>query len=105
MRDVSAHQRACAPGPAAPRSRQMRPLPGVSDPDVEAMSEVALELGAQHLLRRRLDVVLDALELEALRVAVVDRVARAVVVVPRLSDRADAHDVLATLLELEVHRG
>ena len=64
-----------------------------SDADEEAVREVALELGAQHLVGRGLDVVLDALELEALRVAVVDRVARAVVVVARLADRADADDV------------
>ena len=75
-----------------------------SDADEEAVREVALELGAQDLLGGGLDVVLDALELEALRVGVVDRVARAVVVVARLADRADADDVLAVRLELEVDR-
>jgi hypothetical protein len=64
------------------------------DADEEAVAEVALELAVEDLLRRRLDVVLDPLEVELLRVGVVDRVARAVVVVARLADAADAHDVL-----------
>jgi hypothetical protein len=69
------------------------------------VGEVALELHAQHLLGRRLDVVLDALELEALRLGVEERVAGAVVVVARLAHRADAHDVLAVGLEHEVFFG
>jgi hypothetical protein len=54
---------------------------------------------------RGLDVVLDALELEALRVGVVDGEARAVVVVAGLPHAADRHDVLAVGLEVEVGGG
>jgi hypothetical protein len=67
--------------------------------------EVPFEPSAQDLVGRELDVVLDALELEALGVAVVHGVARAVVEVARLPDRAHAHDVLLVGLELEVDRG
>src|SRR5687767_14080441 len=66
------------------------------------MSEVPLELGSKHLIGCRLDVVFDALELETLLVRVVEGVTRPVVVIPRLTDRADAHDVLAVRLEVEV---
>src|SRR5690348_160949 len=71
------------------------------DADIQAVSEVALELGFQDLLGCALDVVLDALEVEALLVGIVDRVARAVVVVAGLADRADAHDVATIRVELE----
>src|SRR5580658_5591034 len=67
------------------------------------MREVPLEACAEHLVRGELDVVLDALELELLLVRVVDRVARAVVEVAGLADRADRDDVLLVRLELEIH--
>src|SRR5690349_2136931 len=62
--------------------------------DEEAVAEVPLELALEDLHRRRLDVVLDALEVELAALGVENGVARAVVVIARLPDRADAHDVL-----------
>ena len=58
----------------------------------QAVAEVALEVGREDLLRRAVDVVGDALELEGALLGVVDRVARAVVVVAGLADRADRDD-------------
>ena len=54
--------------------------------DVEAMRKVALEVGAQHLLGRGFDIVLDALELEAPFLGVEHGVAGAVVVIAWLTD-------------------
>src|SRR5262245_21953588 len=68
------------------------------------MAEVALELALEDLHRGRFDVVFDALELELASLRVVDGVARAVVVVARLTDRADAHDVLPSVAQRELAR-
>src|SRR5260370_20589127 len=68
------------------------------------MGEVAFEARAQHFVSRQLDVVLDTLELEALLARVVHRVARTIVEVARLADRADTDDVLPVRLEAEVRR-
>ena len=68
------------------------------------MPEVRFEIGAEDLLRRRLDVVVDALELELLLVGVEQRVAGARIVIARLSDRADADDVLPAGPQLEAVR-
>src|SRR6185369_9826045 len=72
--------------------------------DEQAVGEVAFEFGAQDFVGGGLDVVLDAFELEALLVGVVQRVAGAVVVVARLADGADADDVFAIGLQFEVDR-
>src|SRR5215471_11646393 len=75
------------------------------DADEEAVREVSLELGAEDLVGRRLDVVLDALELETFRLAIVERVAGAVVVIARLADGAHADHVPPVGLQVEVRYG
>src|SRR5262249_50059534 len=72
-----------------------------SDSDEEAVAEVRLEGGAEDLLGRRLDVVVDALELEQARLGGEDRVARARVVVARLAAAPDADDVAPAVAQLE----
>src|SRR5262245_31042913 len=69
------------------------------------MGEIALETRTEDFVGGKLDVVLDAFELEALLLRVVNGVARAVVEVARLPDRADRHDVLLVGREIEVDGG
>src|SRR6185369_10370330 len=76
-----------------------------SDPHIKPVREIPFELCAQDLLRGGFDVILDPLELEPLGLAVVERVARPVVVIAGLPHGPDAHDVLASGLELEVDSG
>src|SRR5690606_26517707 len=84
-------------------NRKPRVNAGVgSDADEEAVAEVALELALEDLHRGGFDVVLNPLEVELALLGVVDRVARAVVVVARLPDRADAHDVLPAVAQREL---
>src|SRR5262249_3334939 len=74
------------------------------DPKKEAVAEVTLEIGREELLPRPVPVVPHALELGDALGGVVDRVAGAVVVVTRLTDRADADDVLVLLPDRELLR-
>src|SRR4030095_12578499 len=72
-----------------------------SNADEETVAEVRFQVGAEDLLRRRLDVVIDTLELELLLVGIEQRVAGARIVVARRPDGPDADDVLPSLTELE----
>src|SRR5439155_22991207 len=99
-----------SPSPACPSSPSLRTAADASgwrngsDADEEAVAEVALQLRAEDLLRRRVDVVRHALELEHALIRVVHGVAGAIVVVARLPDTADADDVLVPGPQLELLR-
>src|SRR5690606_6707057 len=89
----------CFAGPGDPGTPQL-----ASDTHEQAMCEIAIEPRIQDLLRRRLDVVSHAVELEEAGLRVEYRVARAVIVGAWLTDGAVTNDVLVAGLEDEIDR-
>ena len=79
--------------------------PPTSDANVQAVRELAFQVGAKDFSCCGFDVVLNALELEPAGIEVVHGVAGSVVMVAGLTHRSHADDVLATRVQDEIRCG